>query len=65
MRHFVPYIALAAILWAGYAVLLGYLGGTTFRNQPIYALVLAFGIAGLVTVGIEAYRRIRARTSRT
>ena len=65
LRHFVPYIALAAILWAGYAVLLGYLGGMTFRNQPLYALLLAFGIAGLITLGIEAYRRIRARTSRT
>jgi membrane-associated protein len=64
LRHFVPYIALAAILWAAYAVLLGYLGGATFRNQPLYALVLAFGIAALVTVGVEAYRRIHARTSR-
>ena len=61
LRHFVPYIALAAILWAGYAVLLGYLGGMTFRDQPLYALLLAFGIAGLVTIGVEAYRRIRAR----
>lgn len=61
LRHFVPYIALAAILWAAYAVLLGYFGGKTFKDQPTYALLLAFGIAGLVTVGIEAYRRIRAR----
>jgi len=61
LRHFVPYIALAAILWAAYAVLLGYFGGMTFKDQPIYALLLAFGIASLVTLGIEAYRRIRAR----
>src|SRR5262249_42589593 len=65
LRHFVPYIALAAILWAAYAVLLGYLGGMTFKDQPIYALLLAFGIAALVTLGIEAYRRIRARRSPT
>ena len=59
-RHFAPYIALAAVLWAGYAVLLGYIGGRTFRNQPIYAVVLAFGIAALITVGVELLRRLRA-----
>ncbi|TMK65838.1 MAG: DedA family protein [Actinobacteria bacterium] len=59
-RRFAPYIALAAVLWAGYAVLLGYIGGRTFRNQPIYAIVLAFGIAALITVGVELLRRLRA-----
>jgi len=59
-RRFAPYIALAAVLWAGYAVLLGYIGGRTFRNQPIYAVVLAFGIAALITVGVELLRRLRA-----
>jgi len=59
-RRFAPYIALAAVLWAGYAVLLGYIGGRTFRNQPIYAIVLAFGIAALITVGFELLRRLRA-----
>jgi len=59
-RRFAPYIALAAVLWAGYAVLLGYIGGRTFRNQPIYAVVLAFGIAALITVGFELLRRLRA-----
>ena len=59
-RRFAPYIALAAVLWAGYAVLLGYIGGRTFRNQPIYAVVVAFGIAALITVGFELLRRLRA-----
>ena len=59
-RRFAPYIALAAVLWASYAVLLGYIGGKTFRNQPIYAVVLAFGIAALITVGVELLRRLRA-----
>jgi membrane-associated protein len=56
-RRFVPYIALAAILWSLYAVLLGYLGGRTFRDKPFYALLLAFGIAIGITVTIEAIRR--------
>ena len=59
MRKFVPYIAIAAVLWSAYAVLLGYLGGRTFRERPFYALLLAFGIAVGVTVVIEAYRRFR------
>jgi membrane-associated protein len=58
-RRFAPYIALAAVLWSVYAVLLGYLGGRTFRDQPLYALLLAFGIAALVAVVIETARRVR------
>jgi membrane-associated protein len=59
LRRFVPYIALAAVLWSLYAVLLGYLGGRTFRDKPFYALLLAFGIAIGITVTIEAVRRFR------
>jgi membrane-associated protein len=60
LRKFAPAIAVAAILWAAYAVLLGYLGGRTFRDKPIYALLLAFGIAALITAAIEIGRRVRA-----
>jgi membrane-associated protein len=60
LRRFAPYIAVAAVLWAAYGVLLGYLGGRTFREQPIYALLLAFGIAALVASSVEVYRRVRA-----
>jgi membrane-associated protein len=58
-RRFAPYIALAAVLWSAYAVLLGYLGGRTFKDQPLYALLLAFGIAALVAVAVEGARRLR------
>jgi membrane-associated protein len=60
LRRFVPYIFIAAILWSAYAVLLGYLGGRTFRQQPIYAVLLAFGIAGLITLAVEVARRVRS-----
>jgi membrane protein DedA with SNARE-associated domain len=63
LRRFAPYIGLAAILWSAYAVLLGYLGGMTFRKQPLLALLLAFGIAALVTGGIELGRRLRSRSA--
>ena len=57
--RFAPYVFLAAILWSVYGALLGYLGGRIFRDQPIYALLVAFGIAALITVGVEAWRRVR------
>ena len=62
-RRFAPYIAAAAILWACYGVLLGYLGGRTFRDQPHYALLLAFGIAATIAGIIELVRRLRPATS--
>jgi membrane protein DedA with SNARE-associated domain len=57
--RFAPYILAAAVLWSVYAALLGYLGGRLFEDQPIYALLLAFGIAALITVGVEGWRRVR------
>jgi membrane-associated protein len=57
--RFAPYVFVAAILWALYGGLLGYLGGRLFEDQPIYALLVALGIAALITVGVEAWRRVR------
>ena len=57
--RFAPYIFVAAILWSLYGALLGYLGGRIFRDKPIYAVLVAFGIAALITVGVEAWRRLR------
>ncbi|HEX9378063.1 MAG TPA: DedA family protein [Gaiellaceae bacterium] len=57
--RFGPYVFVAAILWAVYGGLLGYLGGRLFEDQPIYALLVALGIAALITVGVEAWRRVR------
>lgn len=57
-RRFAPFVAAAAVLWACYAVLLGYLGGAMFREQPLYALALAFGIAALIAAVVELVRRL-------
>ena len=53
--------AIAALLWAMYATLLGYFGGKAFEAQPwkglIAALLIAFSVAG----GVELVRWLRAR----
>ena len=62
--RFAPFVFVAAILWAAYGALLGYLGGRLFRDQPIYALLLAFAIAGLVAGASELVRWLRGRRGR-
>jgi membrane protein DedA with SNARE-associated domain len=57
--RFVAFDALAAISWAVYASVLGYFGGRFFRDHAWVALLVAFGIAGLLTVAVEGVRRLR------
>ena len=57
--RFVGFAALAAILWATYAVLLGYLGGRVFEKNPLLALGVALGIAFAITGVVELGRRLR------
>ena len=59
LTRFVPYIFIAAIFWACYAALLGYFGGMVFKDRPILALLVAFGIAASVTAAVEGWRRFR------
>jgi membrane protein DedA with SNARE-associated domain len=63
LRRFGPPIFVAAVLWSAYAVLLGYFGGRIFRDKPIYALLVAFGVAALITLTIDGARHLRARSS--
>jgi membrane protein DedA with SNARE-associated domain len=59
LTQFLPYVVVAAIFWATFAAFLGYLGGRTFENQPILALLLAFGIAAIIGGLAELIRRRR------
>jgi membrane-associated protein len=61
LTQFVPYIFVAAIIWAVYGMLVGYIGGRTFRDEPLYALLLAFGIVAIVTLLIELWRHRRSK----
>ena len=49
-RRFATFDAIAAVIWASYAALLGYIGGKKFEDAPwkglIAALLIAFSVAG-------------------
>jgi membrane-associated protein len=60
LTRFVPFDAAAGVLWALYGSLIGYFGGRVFEDQPIYATLVAFGIAFGIAAGAEAVRRARA-----
>ena len=59
LRKFAPFAAVAAVAWACYGALLGYLGGRVFEERPLYAVGLALGIAVVITVAVELYRHLR------
>ena len=61
--RFAGFAAIAAVLWALYGGLLGYFGGRMFHDRPWLALLVAFAIAGGVTLVVESVRRFRERAS--
>jgi membrane protein DedA with SNARE-associated domain len=60
-RRFIVFDVIAGTIWAAYAALLGYFGGSTFEHSTWKALLLAFGIAATVTGSIELVRWLRRR----
>jgi membrane protein DedA with SNARE-associated domain len=58
-RRFVVATAVAAVIWASYAFLIGRLGGKAFEDQPWLGLLLALGITVVISAAIEAARRGR------
>ena len=61
LRRFSKAAAIAAVLWALYCGLIGFIGGTAFTANPVLGLMvgmgLAFGLSGLA----ELVRHIRKR----
>jgi membrane-associated protein len=60
-RRFLLADSCAALIWATYVSLLGYVGGASFEDNVWLPLLIAFGLAMLVAGGVEAWRRIEAR----
>lgn len=58
---FMRWIAAAALIWAGYAALLGFVFGKAFEDNHTLAFVIAFATALSVTLLIELVRHLRER----
>jgi membrane-associated protein len=62
--RFAAFAAGAALGWALYAALLGYIGGRAFEDNPLWGLLVGFGLAAGTFLVVEAARRARARSRR-
>lgn len=56
--------AVAVTLWALYAAMLGYLGGSAFRGSLWKPLAVSLGAAALIALGMELWRRVQRRRGR-
>ena len=64
LRSFSFFDAIAAVTWAAYSSLIGYIGGAAFEDDPIKGLVLGLGLALAVTAAVELARHVRGRGAR-
>jgi membrane-associated protein len=62
--RFAAFAAAAALGWALYAALLGYLGGRAFEDNPLWGLLVGFGLAAVTFLIVEVVRRARTRSRR-
>jgi membrane-associated protein len=60
-RRFATYDAIAATIWASYAALLGYVGGSQFEDAPWKGLIVALAIAFTVAGAVELVRWLQRR----
>ncbi len=60
-RRFIVYDVIAGGIWGTYGGLLGYFGGKTFEDHPVWGLLIALGIALTLGLVVEAVRHLRRR----
>jgi membrane-associated protein len=58
---FTLFDGIAAVSWATYAALVGYLGGAAFEDEPLKGVLLGLGLALSVAGAIEVLRHARRR----
>jgi len=56
---FARWVALATLIWATYAAMLGFIGGEAFEEDHTKAFMLAFGLAIGTNIVIEVVRHFR------
>lgn len=61
VRRFMVADAGAALLWAVYASMLGYVGGATFKDSEWKPFAASIGVAVVIGLAIEAWRRVQKR----
>ena len=64
LSRFTPVTIVAGLLWAGFATMLGYIGGSTFHDQTLLAtglgILLALGFGALMELVMSWRRRSEA-----
>jgi membrane protein DedA with SNARE-associated domain len=63
-RRFFVADLVAAVSWALYVSMLGYLGGSSFEGRLWLPLGLGLAAASLLTAGLEVWRRLQRRRGR-
>ena len=58
---FAAWVAVAAVIWATYAAVLGAIFGQQFQDNHTAAFLLAFGCAVSITILVEVVRHVRNR----
>jgi membrane protein DedA with SNARE-associated domain len=62
-HRFIRYDIVAGVVWATYAALLGYIGGSQFEEEPWKGVLLGLAIAFGVALAVELVRHHRARAT--
>jgi membrane protein DedA with SNARE-associated domain len=60
-RRFTSFGVVAAVTWATYSALVGFLGGVAFERNVFMALLFGVGLAALVTAVAELGRHLLRR----